>query len=96
MATEFFNELNRMEVPIVPRSRLIQHIGKQVRRMREQSSLCIHALSVECEVPLGILQRLESGQLDDLDFMSVKRIAQALNVEIGRLFMDVDDGQHSH
>jgi hypothetical protein len=74
--------------PCRNRHELIGLVGKRLRLFRAQRAICIHALAVRCDVSLATLQALEAEQLSDLDFCSVKRIAQAVGVEVGELFVD--------
>lgn len=80
--------LHRSEARIRSRREIISQLGRQVKKIREERNICIHALSVACGLPLSLLRALESEDISDLDFRSLGQISRALGIDIGSLFVE--------
>ncbi len=66
--------------------------GKRLKFMRENRNLSLEELSEICDMPAGMLERIEDGQ-ESPDLECLKKMSQGLNVTI-KYFLDSGGGNN--
>jgi len=64
----------------------IKAFGKNVMRLRKKEGISQAQLGYESAIPANTIARIERGELNTA-IANAYRIAEALNVEVGELFM---------
>ncbi len=69
---------------------VIKRLGENIQALRKQQGLTQAQFAFECGIPRSLLQRIENGK-DNTTVKTVLSIANALNVEIEKLFENVKE-----
>lgn len=68
--------------------------GQLIRKHRQNQQLSLKQLSLKSNISLSMLSRLESGQRRSMSVFNVKKVADALNMEL-KDFFDESIGKDS-
>ncbi len=66
----------------------LKAFGKRMREIRKQKKMTLVDLEVEIGITNGTLSKIENG-LQNIEFITIIRIAHGLGVEAKELFKDV-------
>ncbi|MDR2206328.1 MAG: helix-turn-helix transcriptional regulator [Flavobacteriaceae bacterium] len=76
-------------------------IGSKIKQLREQQNISQKDLAYELEVSQGYLSKIESGEIEKMDFLFMQKIAEFFKVEPqyflekGTIVNDVETSNHS-
>ena len=68
-----------------------QRFGKHVAEYRKRRGLTQDALAVASDLSVDMVKRLEAGRIG-ASFDAVGRLADALNIDVGKLFVQEEGG----
>ena len=68
-------------------SKFLRSIGSNIKRIRKQErGYSKNKLSNKSEVPWSKLDKLEKGELENFEMATIRKIAEALEVDISEIF----------
>lgn len=67
---------------------LYMHIGRRIRRLREQRKLTARVLSIRASLPWSYVGRIECGEIRDPRLSTCRKLAKALGVSVADLIAE--------